>query len=411
MWLEEIMNKSFLIFKHEFLHKIRSTGFLILTLSIPLAALVGIGIFKLAKVFFEGQDQSIPTIGYVDQVGIFDDHQDIGNTQLLPYSSRDEANQALAMDEVREFFIIPDDYLSRGVIERYTLENEATTSPSTTNLIWSFLTSNLLDEKIPPERIDLIISPLIVKVTWVTEEGEIALQENNQANIIIPGVFALLMSFALMTGTNSLVSGLGEEKESRLIEVLFSSVSIRQMLVSKVLALGLAGLIQVAVWLISFPSLLDLASSSFGNFFQAIQIPADFIILGIVYFVLGYLLFASFSIGVGAISSNATEANALAMFYVMASFIPLWFLGLQVAYKNNPIWIILGIFPLTAPIQSMVRLGIAELPLWQLATSIAVLILSIIASLYLAIRIFRVYMLMYGKRPALRDLVRSLNVS
>jgi ABC-2 type transport system permease protein len=402
------MHKSFLIFKHEFLRKIKSTGFLILTLSIPLAALTGIGLFRLAKIFFYNQDQSIPAIGVVDQVGIFDDHMDLGITKLLPYSDRKEVNQALTVGEVTEFFVIPEDYLSRGVIERYTLENEANTSTTTSNLIWRFLTMNLLDEEIPPEMIALIVSPMELEVTQITEEGEIALEQKNQANIIIPGVFALLMSFALMTGTNSLVGGLGEEKESRLIEVLFSSVSIRQLLISKVLALGLAGLIQVLVWLISFPYLLDLASSSFGDLFRSIQIPPNFIILGIIYFVLGYLLFASFSIGIGAISSNATEANALAMFYVMASFIPLWFIGLQVAYKNNPVWIILGIFPLTAPIQSMVRIGISDIPSWQLATSIVVLILSILGSLYLAIKIFRVYMLMYGKRPNIRELVRSL---
>jgi ABC-2 type transport system permease protein len=255
------------------------------------------------------------------------------------------------------------------------------------------------------------VAPLQIKVTWVTAEGEIALKQNNQANIIIPGVFALLMSFALMTGTNSLVSGLGEEKESRLIEVLFSSVSIRQLLVSKVLALGSAGLIQVLVWLFSFPFLLKLASSSLGDFFLNLEIPPGFILLGIIYFILGYLLFASFSIGVGAISSNATEANTLAMFYVMASFIPLWFLGLQVAFKNSPIWVVLGIFPLTAPIQNMVRLGIADLPPWQLAASISVMVLAIAVSLFAAIRIFRVYMLMYGKRPTFRELARNIKIS
>ena len=405
------MDKSFLIFKHEFIRKIKSAGFLILTLSIPLAAFAGIGLFHLAKIFFEDQDQAIPAIGFVDQVGIFDDHFDLGYTRMHPYSDREEVNQALAKGEVNEFFIIPEDYLSRGIIERYTLENEATTSPATSNLIWKFLTMNLLDEEIPPEKINLIVSPMELQVTWVTDAGEIALEQKNQANIIIPGVFALLMSFALMTGTNSLVSGLGEEKESRLIEVLLSSVSIRQLLISKVLALGLAGLIQVLVWLISFPYILSLASSSLGDFFRGIEIPPGFIILGIIYFILGYLLFASLSIGVGAISSNVTEANALAMFYVMASFIPLWFIGLQVAYKNNSIWIILGIFPLTAPIQSMVSIGIAELPDWQLAASIIVLILSILGSLYLSIKIFRVYMLMYGKRPTFREIFRNLGAA
>jgi len=211
-----------------------------------------------------------------------------------------------------------------------------------------------------------------------------------------------------MFGVTSLISGLGEEKESRLIEVLFSSVSVRQLLTSKVLALGTAGLLQVLVWLISAPLLLDLASSSFGDLIRGIEIPANFIALGVVYFILGYLLFAVLSIGVGAISSNATEGNTIAMFYTMTSFIPLWFSALLFNFPDSPVWVVLTIFPLTAPIQTMLRLGITDIPLWQILTNIGVLVLSIIGGIYFAIKIFRLYMLMYGKRPSLGEIYRNL---
>ena len=125
-------------------------------------------------------------------------------------------------------------------------------------------------------------------------------------------------------------------------------------------------------------------------------------------FILGYLLFAVLSIGVGAISSNATEGNALSMFYTMTSFIPLWFLGLTVAFPNSPIWVVLTIFPITAPIQTMVRLGLSDIPWWQIITSISVLVLSIIGGLNIVIKIFRMYMLMYGKRPSIREIYRNL---
>ena len=244
------MNKSFLIFKHEFLHKIKSASFIILTLSIPVAALLAIGVFNLAKTLFEDPDEVAAAIGYVDQVGMFDGHTDMGGTTLIPFVSRDEANQALARGDVSEYFVIPEDYTSSGLIQRYTLEKEASTPAFTAGLIWRFLTLNLLDEKVAPGTIALIVTPLDLEVTWITEEGEIALEKSNPANIIIPGIFALLLSLALMVGTTSLISGLGEEKESRLIEVLFSSVSVRQLLISKVLALGTAGFIQVLIWLI-----------------------------------------------------------------------------------------------------------------------------------------------------------------
>jgi len=406
------MNKTYLIFKHEFLQKIKSVGFIFLTLSVPVLALLGIGIFKLATTLSEPPEEVIQAIGYVDEVGIFDDQTDQGLIKLVPFASREDAIQALFRKDVTEYIIIPSDYTSSGIIQRYTLEKELITPPITVAVIKSFLTGNLLKDKVPPDIATLIVSPLKLEVTHLNEEGGIALEQSNigsnLGNVIIPGVFSLLLALALMFGTNSLISGLGEEKESRLIEVLFSSVSVRQLLISKVLALGTAGLLQVLVWLISAPLLLGLASSSFGGFMSEIQIPVNFLVLGIIYFILGYLLFAVLSIGIGAISSNATEGGQLSLFYTLMSFVPLWFSSLLFNFPDSPIWIVLTIFPVTAPIQTMLRLGVSDIPLWQIMTSIGILGLSIIVGLFLSIKIFRMHMLMYGKRPGFAEIIHSL---
>lgn len=249
---------------------------------------------------------------------------------------------------------------------------------------------------------------IIALTTSLPETQEVVIEKSNLGDLIIPGVFSLLLGLALMIGATSLINGLGEEKESRLIEVLFSSVSVRQLLIGKILALGTAGLMQVLVWLISAPFLLSLASSVSGGSMSNIQIPGGFIILGIVYFILGYLLFAVLSIGVGAISSNAREGSQLSLFYTLASFVPLWFAALYIAHPDSSIWVVLTIFPVTAPVQTMLRLGLSDIPFWQIMTSIGVLGLSIIGGLFLAIKIFRVNMLMHGKRPGFAEIIRSL---
>jgi ABC-type Na+ efflux pump permease subunit len=297
------MNKTYLIFRHTFLQEVKKVSYIIMTLTVPLLALLAIGIFKLV----------FPAPAPVQEV-----------------------------------------------------------------------------VQAPPQA----------------TEGYVG--DPNLANIIVPGVFALLLGLSLMLGATSLIGGLGEEKESRLIQVLFSSVSVRQLLIGKVLALGLAGLLQVLVWLLSTPLLLALASASFGGFLSRMQIPVNFLVLGIVYFILGYLLFAVLSIGVGAISSNAKEANSLALFYTLGCFVPLWTSSLNMFFPNNPIWVVLTIFPVTAPIMTMLRLGTSIVPAWQIVVSIAVLALSIVGGLSLSIRLFRVHMLMYGKRPSLAQLIQSL---
>lgn len=402
------MNKTYLIFKHEFVQTIKRAGFIIMTLIVPVLALLGIGIVKLAVTLSEPPERVIKTVGYVDEVGIFDDHTTQGHISLVPFVSKEEAVQALAKREVAEYIIIPADYTSTGRIRRYTLEKELVTPQYTAAMIKRFLTVNLLEDKAPPDLVTLIVSPLRLDVTRVTETGATSEEQGNLFNIIIPAAFSLLLGFALMFGASTLISGLGEEKESRLIEVLFSSVSVRQLLIGKVFALGLAGLLQVMVWLISAPLLLSLASSTFGGLMSQIRIPVGFLVLGVIYFILGYLLFAVLSVGIGAISSNAREGGNLSLFYILLGFSPLWFASLLFAFPNSSIWVGLTIFPVTAPVQTMLRMGISDIPLWQILTSIGVLGFSIIVGLYLSIKIFRMYMLMYGKRPRFADIIHSL---
>ncbi|MDX2444889.1 MAG: ABC transporter permease [Bacteroidales bacterium] len=402
------MNKTYLIFKHEFLQTIKRLSWIIMTLIVPVLGLLGIGIFALITNSSKPQEVVIHSIGYVDETGIFTDHTNQGFINLIPYESEESAVQAMLKGEVKEYLIIPNDYKSSGRILRYTFEKELITPPVTSATIKKFLTTNLLEDKVPADIVNLVISPLDIKVTRINEMGDIALEQNNLGNLIISGVFSLLLGLSLMFGATSLVSGLGEEKESRLIEVLFSSVSIRQLLIAKVLALGTAGLLQVLVWLLSVPLLLNIASSSIGGSISSVHIPINFIVLGIVYFILGYLLFAVLSIGIGAISSNAREGGQLSSIYTLTSFIPLWFSSLFIAFPNSAIWVVLTIFPVTAPVQTMLRLGMSDIPMWQIFTSIGVLILTIIGGLFHSIKIFRVNMLMHGKRPGLKDLIYSI---
>jgi ABC-2 type transport system permease protein len=406
------MNKTYLIFRHEFLHTVRRVSFSIMTLIVPVFGLLGIGILKMVTTVVEPQVEEIATIGYVDEAGLFDDQPGQGLIHLVPLASREDATQALVRKDVTEYIIIPSDYTSSGTVQRYTVEGGLITPQVTVDMIKHFLSVNLLADKVPPDMVTLIVSPLNVEVTRLNEDGGIATEQSNIGgnigNVIIPGVFSLLLGLALMFGATSLISGLGEEKESRLIEVLFSSVSVRQLLSAKVLALGTAGLLQVLVWLISAPLLLGLASSSFGGFMSGVEIPVNFLILGIIYFVLGYLLFAVLSIGVGAISSNAREGEQLSLFYTLGSFTPLWFSSLLFFFPDSSIWIVLTIFPVTAPVQTMLRLGVSDVPTWQIMTSIGVLGLSIIVGLFLSIKVFRMHMLMHGKRPSFAKIIHSL---
>ncbi|MBA7710957.1 putative protein YhaP [subsurface metagenome] len=319
-----------------------------MTLIVPVVALLAIGVVQLISAIIEPSEVETTTIGYVDEIGGFDGYTTQGHIELVRYDTQDKATAAMLRDDVSEYFVISTPYTSTGVISRYTLEKQLETPPATQAAIKRFLTNNILSGKVPQETINLIEAPLRLAITRLTETGAVATEQGGFGNLLIPGIFSLLLALSLNFFASYLVQGLGEEKESRLIEVLLSSVSTRQLLTGKVLGLGFAGLVQVVVWLVSLPLLLNLASSTFGGFFSTIRIPGNFLILGIVYFILGYLLFAALSAGVGAISPNAREGQQLSLIYTLFAIAPLWLSSLLMMFPKSPIWTVMTIFPITA---------------------------------------------------------------
>jgi len=402
------VNKTRLIFKHEFLTTIKRVGFIIMTLIVPVLALLAIGIFQLVSAIMEPSEVETTTIGYVDEVGGFDQFTAQGPIELVRYDTQDDATKALINNDVAEYFIIPRDYTSTGVINHYTLEKQPETPRPTVAAIKKFLTSNMLAGKVPQATVNVIDAPLYLLTTRLTETGDVATEQGGYGNVIVPGIFSFLLAFSIIFSASYMLSGLVQEKENRLIEVLLSSVSTRQLITGKVLGLGAAGLIQVAVWLVSLPLLLNLVSSTFGGFFSMIQLPGNFIILGLVYFILGYLFFVVVAAGIGAISTNTQEGQQLLMTLTMPVFIPFWFSSLLFIFPNSPIWVVLSIFPITAPVTTMLRLGVSDVPVWQVVVSILLLGISIFVALFIAIRVFRIYLLMYGKRPKLGEVFRAL---
>jgi len=405
------LNKVVLLFKHEFIQAIKKPGYIILTLAIPVLALITIGVVHLFSSLFESAVDELTRVGYVDEVGIFTAYTDQGLIQFIPFVSEEDAITALVQRDIDEIILIPADYFTKVSIQRYTMTRELETPMGKRYAIESFLNRNMLKDEVPPHKIETVLSPLNLTMTRLNEDGSVSDSQSNMGNIIIPGLYAFLLSMALMFGSNLLISGLGEEKESRLIEVLYSSVSVSQMLTGKVLALGAAGLLQVILWLSSAPLILNFASSIFGGLLMGIQIPSNFIIFGVVYFLLGYLLFSILAVTIGGIVSTAADGHNLSMLYIMAGYIPLWTFGAFISFPDSPIWVILSIFPITAPTQTMLRLGVSDIPTWQIGASIGLLVLSIAIGQYLSVRIFRTFMLMYGKRPRVKEIYQAIKTS
>jgi ABC-2 type transport system permease protein len=399
------MNKTLLLIKHEFLGTVRRKAFVIMTIAFPLIALLGIFAGQLIPRMIT-PTTTIEKIGYVDKIGIFTQVITENNIQIISYNTEDDAKTALINKDIKEYFIIGSDYLSTGLIQRYTLTSEIAPSATVQTVIRDFLLNNMLTGN-TADVIQRAKNPLNIASTTLTTTGMVAPRQGGFSALILSYIFGILLMMAIFTSSGYLLQGLGEEKENRVMEILLSSISPKQLLAGKVLGLGAAGLVQIIVWLVSANFLMKMASATWGNVIGSLQPPPEFLILGIVYFILGYLLVAVLMAGVGSISATAREGQQMSAFFIIPVLIPIYFLALIMEHPENIVVKILTFIPITAPITVIVRLGLSEIPLWELLVSIGILILSIWGCFVLCTKLFRTYLLMYGKRPDLKEIVRS----
>ena len=304
---------------------------------------------------------------------------------------------------------IPVDYLQSGIVTRYITEKELEMSGETYGTLRAFLQTNLLKEQVSPEIVERVKYPLGVQSIRLDDTGEIASDQGGFGTFLLPMAFGFLLIIAIGTSSGYLLQGLGEEKENRIMEILISSVSPRQLLTGKILGLGAAGLLQIIFWLLAFISIAQLAAGTVGGIFETIQVPNNFIVLGITYFILGYLFFAVMIAGIGAISANPKESPQISVAFILPAILP--FYVAIIFLRDNPdhfIGTILTLIPVTAPMSVFVRLGMSEIATWELTLSICILIISIIGAIILAAKTFRVFLLMYGKTPKFKEILRLL---
>lgn len=404
------MNKTLKIIRHELVQTVTRKGFIVMAVLFPLIGLAAIGIFQLTQGGAETPDESnITQIGYIDQTGEFGDNPgDFGNVTLVPFMERSQATNALLDGEIKEYIIIPADYLETGTIIRYHTVKELEISGQTFSAIRAFLQENLLKGN-DPAIINRAVNPLAVRSIRLDDTGQVAKDQGGFEAFLVPMVFGFLLIITIGSSSGYLLQGLGEEKENRVMEILLSSVSTQQLLIGKVLGLGGAGLIQIVFWLLSGVFMLQLASSTIGGFFTNIQIPDNAIMLGIIYYILGYLFFAVVMAGIGAVTSTAKEGSQMSVLMILPAILP-FYVGV-IFLQDHPEHIIGTIFtliPVTAPMSVFVRMGMSDIATWEIVASICLLILSTVGGLWLAAKAFRAFLLMYGKTPSLREVFRLL---
>jgi len=409
------MRRIWTIARHEYLVNIRRPAFIILTALVPLLGLVGMIVagFYAGQMgsFFEKQFSGEPgQVGVVDQSGLF--------TPILPeyqkrfhaYTNEAHARQALESGKVALYLLISHDYLDTGkvqVVIRGSGFSAATASESPR--IRHFLVDHLLAGKVAPALRQRVANPMDAVPVVLGATG----QETSDSpfafffRFVLPYLLAVLLVITIFVSSGYLLQGVSEEKDSRVIEIVLSSVSAEQLLAGKVIGLGALGLTQIMVWGLSLVVLGSGATSLLAVSGKVFIAPSLFI-LSVVYYLLGFTLYAILMASVGALGSTVRESQQLAGLFSFGAAVPYMLSGFLFTNPNALIARILSFFPLTAPTMMLLRLPLAEVPTVDVIGSLVVLIVSIPVVLWAGAKVFRLGLLMYGQRPTLVQIWRTI---
>ena len=415
-------NELRIIFAWEFRRQIRNKGFMFFTALIIVLMVGAIPVTPLiANLFEDAQEESAaaaipepaavgrggtaPTFGYVDPADILPGAAK-SESLLRLFGSKDEGIEALRSGEIDTLFVLPADYVESGRIEDYWTTRDRgplwDNNGDAERYFRSFLKDALTYGRQFPPSVDRAFDTGYFEQYDVDDE-ESAVEESGAdvaqglVELLALVLFAALLMVAVMTGATTIIRSVSEEKETRMIELLVTSASPTSILAGKLLAVVLAGLIHITVWILvgafATPAILDQIPNA-----GELTISARSLVIVAFCFVLGYTLFSALSMFLGTIVSSVAEGQRQMGLLSVLVGLPIWLLGLIINIPDFILLKILTYVPFTAPTMIMMRLaGGSELSNPEIALALALVALTAAFMIWIAARVFSVGILLSGQ--------------
>jgi ABC-2 type transport system permease protein len=411
-----MMSKIWEVARHEFLTNVKRPSFIIATIAIPVLGAIGIlvaGLFggQVGTYLEEAFTGAGSTIAYVDQSGLFSPMLPEYEGRFVAYENEESARAAMLSDQIPSYLLVPADYLETGTVYGYSKSSSFLSSATTTaeENIQSFFIDHVLAGKVETQVRARAADPVNLTPVALDEQGKPTTSGAMAfvSTFLVPYLFALLLLITIFTSSGFLLQGVGEEKENRVIEILLSSVTTTQLLAGKILGLGALGITQVLVWIGAGAALASGAVALF-SMVGLLTISVSTVVLGLLYFVLGFLLFATMMASAGALGSTAREGQQISGIFSFVAAVPFMFSNFILMQPNSVLAKGLSYFPLTGSITMMMRLPLTSIPAWEIAVTLVLQVLGILVVLWAGGKLFRFGLLMYGKRPSVAEMWQAL---
>ncbi|MDH3627959.1 MAG: ABC transporter permease [Acidobacteriota bacterium] len=423
------MHNVFMIIRREYLQRVRKKSFWIGTLVVPLlVGLMFLGQFAMMMIKTEDQrhiaivDNGAGVAGllaerlgeetfesgepaYVVESFITSDDQDF-------QAAIDDQKARVASDEIFGVVTIGDQIFENENFgfQLKNVGNERAVQ-SIENELEDIVVSLRLEQSelgIDRELLDRVMSPVRLDTYQVSETGESKKKGFIEAYI---GTFAFVMILyvALLFYGIAMMRGVLEEKSNRVMEVLLGSVSAEQLMSGKIVGIGLVGLTQMLIYAVTGGTLrfIVAAQQIDGGLTGILDAFAPMkLIFFVIYFLLGYTMFTSLFAAVGAVCNTEQEAQNLQFPVMMGVVVPMLMTFFFVSNPGSTLATTLSLVPLFTPMLMFMRISVLTPPAWQIALSIFLMLGTIWFLFKMVARIFRVGILMYGKRPTVKEIFR-----
>jgi ABC-2 type transport system permease protein len=240
---------------------------------------------------------------------------------------------------------------------------------------------------------------------------------SGSVNIIFASVVGLLLYMTILMYGQNVLRGVIEEKQSRVAEVVVSSVKPTTLLAGKVLGVGAVGLTQMVIWLVASVLMMRYRVGAMALFgIQAAPIPlpsitATQLVILLVFFLLGYTFYSALFATVGAMVSSEHEAQQAQMPVILLLVVSIMFLQPVLMEPEGDLAVTMGLLPISAPIVMPLRMSSVDVPNWEIGLSLLALVAACYLSVYLAATVYRTGLLMHGKRVTIREVFRWIRAA
>lgn len=398
------MKKTVLVMLNEINATLRRKAFIIMGFGIPLLlgviALIVMAVNRdassatVASTGAGGDDAARQTAeGYLDEGGLIKTlPADVPSDWLIEYPDEAAAQAALEAGEIAAYYVISADYVASGDITHVTLQyNPIADNVNTDSIEWILLVNLLGDAELAAE----VWAPLDVKVTAL-ESAAPGTDQDSWIVELFPNLMAFMLYLVILLPAGLLVNAVTDEKKNRVLEVLMVSVSPQQMIAGKILAVGLLGLLQTALWVGILWAVVRFGGRPL-NIPAGFVVPTGLLVWAFVYGLLGYAMYGALMAGLGALATNIKDTTG-ASFLVLSPLIVVYmFLIGILAAPDGPLALALSLFPLTAPVGMIARMTKTTVPLWQTALAGILQLFTAILIVRLVARLFRAQTLLSGQ--------------